>query len=846
MMNAFRYRFKIFKTQKRAFYALVLFIGIFILSLFAPIIANDKPLFVWYKGNAYFPILTDYTDEFFGGSLPTYADYKDAYTIEQINKDGFMIMPPIPFSYDTINYDLQEPSPSKPTMQNWIGTDDQGRDVLARLLYGIRISILFGLILTVVSSIIGIFVGAIQGYFGGKTDLFLQRFLEIWGSLPQMFILIIVSSILLPGFWTLLIVLLLFSWTGLVGVVRAEFLRGRNFEYVKAAHALGVSDSRIILRHILPNALVASVTYIPFILSSGIVALTALDFLGFGMPAGSPSMGELVRQGKENINAPWLGLSAFISMAVLLICLVFIGEGVRYAFDPRRKSLVKSHHKAFTDLPESKSLLSVRHLSVSLGYKKIVENVSFNIQKGQTVALVGTSGSGKSLTALSILGLVPDASLRGSIQLDGQELIGAPLSVLQQIRGRKIALIFQEPMTALNPLHKVKKQISEVMKIHFKKASQERIFELMDLVGLNQDKNRILSSYPHQLSGGQRQRVLIAMALAGEPELLIADEPTTALDVSLQKQVLDLLKELQKKLGLSILFISHDIAVVSYMTKHIYCMEHGHISAFIPKRKESIGTHKKIYSPEPVLRVKDLSVSYGDFVALKPLSFKLYPARTLAIVGMSGSGKTSLAMGLLRLTKASGKAYLQGKEILSLPAQKFNQIRSQIQIVFQDPFSSLNPRMTVSQIVAEGLNVHAPQLSQEEKQKRVRETLAQVDLKSNLMNRYPHQLSGGQRQRVAIARALILNPKVLILDEPTSALDARNRQAVLSLLNRIRQKTKVAYLLITHDMNVVRQIADDVLVLKEGSCVEINDVRKIFAHPKDDYTKKLLEASLID
>ncbi|MBP5534703.1 MAG: ABC transporter ATP-binding protein [Alphaproteobacteria bacterium] len=491
-------------------------------------------------------------------------------------------------------------------------------------------------------------------------------------------------------------------------------------------------------------------------------------------------------------------------------------------------------------------LLSVRHLSVSLGKRKIVENVSFDIQKGETVALVGASGSGKSLTALSILGLVPDASLRGSIQLDGQELIGAPSNVMRQIRGRKIALIFQEPMTALNPLHKMKKQIAEVMKIHFKKASEKRIFELMDLVGLTDDKERILNSYPHQLSGGQRQRVLIAMALAGDPELLIADEPTTALDVSLQKQVLDLLKDLQKKLGLSILFISHDTAVVSYMTDHIYRMEHGRIMPFILKKNNALLAHKKIYSEKPLLQVKNLSVRYGNLIALKPLNFKLFPARTLAIVGMSGSGKTSLAMGLLRLTKATGKAYLQGKEILSLSSKKFNQLRSQIQIVFQDPFSSLNPRMTVSQIVAEGLNVHAPQLKFKEKQKLVRDALAQVDLKSNLLNRYPHQLSGGQRQRVAIARALILKPKVLILDEPTSALDEKNRQAVLSLLNRIRQKTKVAYLLITHDMNVVRQMADDVLVLKEGSCVEVSDMRKIFADPKDDYTKKLLEASLIN
>ena len=257
-------------------------------------------------------------------------------------------------------------------------------------------------------------------------------------------------------------------------------------------------------------------------------------------------------------------------------------------------------------------------------------------------------------------------------------------------------------------------------------------------------------------------------------------------------------------------------------------------------------THKKIYSVTPVLQAKNLSVRYGNLVALKPLNFALYPSSTLAVVGMSGSGKTSLAMGLLRLIPASGNAYLQGKEILSLSAKEFNRVRSQIQIVFQDPFSSLNPRMTVSQIIAEGLNVHFPKLSKEEKQKRVREALIQVDLNAGMLNRYPHQLSGGQRQRVAIARALILKPKILILDEPTSALDARNRELVLSLLNRIRQKTGVAYLLITHDMNVVRQMADEVLVLKEGTCVEINDARKIFASPEDDYTKNLLKASLID
>lgn len=330
-------KWHIFRQNRRAFISLMLFGVLFFLSMIAPLIANDKPLFVWYKGKVYFPVLTDYTDAFFGGTLPTYADYKDPYTIQEINKNGFMIMPVIKFSYDTINYDLQTPAPSKPSYQNILGTDDQARDVFSRLLYGLRISFLFGILLTLISSVIGILAGAVQGYFGGKTDLFFQRFLEVWGSMPQLFILIIVSSLLKPGFWTLLCILCLFNWTSLVGVVRAEFLRSRNLDYVKAAKVLGVGHFRIIYRHILPNALVSAITYIPFILSGSIVALTALDFLGFGLPPGEPSLGDLIRQGKENLSAPWLGLTAFVVLSLLLSCLIFIGEGVRDAFDPKKE-----------------------------------------------------------------------------------------------------------------------------------------------------------------------------------------------------------------------------------------------------------------------------------------------------------------------------------------------------------------------------------------------------------------------------------------------------------------------------------------------------------------------------
>lgn len=306
------------------------------LSLLAELIANDHPLLLKYKGEFYFPLMKTYTEQTFGGDFPTPADYRDPYIAENINRHGYMIFPIFPFSFNTIDYDLDTPTPSRPTRRHWLGTDDEGRDILARILYGLRISVIFAFLLTSASSLIGIFAGAVQGYFGGKTDLIFQRLIEVWESLPQLFILIIVASMFVPGFWSLLLIMLLFTWISLTGVVRAEFLRTRNFEFVKAAKALGVSDLRIMFRHILPNAVVATITFIPFILSEAIVALTALDFLGLGLPADYPSLGDLVRQGKDNLQAPWIGISIFIILSGLLTLLIFIGEGVRDAFDARK------------------------------------------------------------------------------------------------------------------------------------------------------------------------------------------------------------------------------------------------------------------------------------------------------------------------------------------------------------------------------------------------------------------------------------------------------------------------------------------------------------------------------
>jgi microcin C transport system permease protein len=353
-------RWQNFATNRRGYWSLWIFLVLFFITLFAELIANDKPLYVSYDGKSYFPVVFTYPETAFGGDFETAADYRDPFLQKLIaDKHGSIVWPPIRYSYDTHNLDLPTPAPSKPTWMlteaecksvverkglrscsdleyNWLGTDDQGRDVLARLIYGFRVSVLFGLVLTIVSSIIGVAAGAAQGYFGGWIDLLFQRFIEIWTSVPELYLLLIISSVLVPGFFILLGILLLFSWVRLVGLVRAEFLRGRNFEYIQAARALGVSNAVIIFRHLLPNAMVATLTFLPFIMSGSVMTLTALDFLGFGLPPGSPSLGELLSQGKANVQAPWLGLAGFFTVALMLSLLIFIGEAVRDAFDPRK------------------------------------------------------------------------------------------------------------------------------------------------------------------------------------------------------------------------------------------------------------------------------------------------------------------------------------------------------------------------------------------------------------------------------------------------------------------------------------------------------------------------------
>jgi len=521
------------------------------------------------------------------------------------------------------------------------------------------------------------------------------------------------------------------------------------------------------------------------------------------------------------------------------------------------------------------NLVSINNLTVT--FKKnvnVVDSVNIDIPKGKTVAIVGESGSGKTLTALSILKLLPNSAKleKGEILFNQKNILESSSKEIENIRGNKISTIFQEPMTSLNPLHTINKQIEEIILTHQNISNTEakkKTIELLNEVGLENISKRP-KIYSYELSGGQRQRVMIAMSIANNPDLLIADEPTTALDVTVQIQILELLKNLQNKLSMSILFISHNLAVVKKMADKIYVMKSGKIVEYGDKNqiflnpkneytKELISsqnqTRQSLYkNSNNIIEVQNLKVWYPikkgflrktvDHVkAINDLSFTLKEKETLGIVGESGSGKTSLVLAILKLINSEGKIIINGIDTSSVKNKSLLEIRKNIQIVFQDPFSSLSPRMTVEEIINEGLQIHYPKLSIIEKKNKVKEILYEVGLEfEENYNRYPHEFSGGQRQRIAIARALILNPKILILDEPTSALDISIQNQIIELLNNLQEKFSLSYIFISHDMKVIRSVSDKVIVLQNGKLIENNTANEIFINPKNQYTKNLIQS----
>jgi microcin C transport system ATP-binding protein len=531
--------------------------------------------------------------------------------------------------------------------------------------------------------------------------------------------------------------------------------------------------------------------------------------------------------------------------------------------------------------PPKETLVSVENLSVDFrgGAGNIVHavrNVSFDIGKAETVALVGESGSGKTVTALSILRLLPYPAAShpsGVIRFKGEDLMTLPLDGLRHVRGNQISMIFQEPMTSLNPLHTIEQQIGEVLKIHrglSNSAAQKRVLDLLDKVGIEDPKGR-LDSYPHQLSGGQRQRVMIAMALANEPDLLIADEPTTALDVTIQAQILDLLLKLKSEFNMAMLLITHDLGIVRKMADRVCVMTNGEIvergatrdifaSPQHPYTKHLLASEPKGTPPtaDPeaptILEAKDLRVWFpikrgfmrhtvGHIKAVDGIDLAVKEGQTLGVVGESGSGKTTLGLALLRLVSSDGPIIYLGDRIDGYDSKKMRPLRRDMQIVFQDPYGSLSPRLSIAQIIEEGLLIQKPDMDRAERRARVSKALKEVGLDPAAQDRYPHEFSGGQRQRIAIARALVLEPKFLILDEPTSALDVSVQAQIVDLLRDLQKRYKLAYLFISHDLKVVRALANDIIVLRHGKVVEQGPARIVFAEPKTDYTKALLAAA---
>ena len=528
----------------------------------------------------------------------------------------------------------------------------------------------------------------------------------------------------------------------------------------------------------------------------------------------------------------------------------------------------------------SDPLLAVRDLGVTFdlpgGKVEAVRGVSFEMQKGETLALVGESGSGKSVTALSILQLLPypvASHPAGSIRFKGGELVGAGERALRNVRGNQISMIFQEPMTSLNPLHTVEKQISEALVLHKRltaSAARARVLELLELVGIANAGQR-LTAFPHELSGGQRQRVMIAMALANEPDLLIADEPTTALDVTIQAQILTLLKDLQKRFGMAVLFITHDLGVVRKVSDRLCVMQKGEIVEAGPTRQIFTAPQhpytKRLLEAEPkgektpaaagapvVVEAANVKVWFpikkgvlrrtvGHVRAVDGISLTIREGQTVGVVGESGSGKTTLGMALIRLQGSEGQIAFEGRDIQGLSSKTLRPLRREMQVVFQDPYGSLSPRMSIGQIIEEGLKVHGIGGGEDERDRLVVQALEEVDLDPATRHRYPHEFSGGQRQRIAIARAMVLKPRFVVLDEPTSALDRSVQAQIVDLLRDLQRRHKLAYMFISHDLRVVRSLSDYVIVMRDGVVVEQGSTEQIFQAPQEIYTKALMTAA---
>ena len=790
-----------------------------------------------------------------------------------------------------------------PSWSHLFGTDDLGRDVFSRVVLAASVSLRVAVIAVAISLTVGVILGMVAGFAGGVLDTALMRIVDVVFSFPVLLLALAIVAVLGPGVTSAMIAIGVVYIPIFARVARADTLRVRQTQYVQSARTMGVGTSRILFSHVLPNISGPVIVQTSISLAFAILSEAALSFLGLGVQPPDPSWGRMLFDAQGFITTAWW-MGVFPGLAILFTVFAFnlIGDGVRDVLDPRQRTLLRNRgyeRKSVTVATATPkparavaedSVLDVEGLIVGVGPREIVHGIGFTVARGETLGIVGESGSGKSLSVLSATGLfdAPSADVRGSARLGDTEIVGATPSTLRALHGTKVGFVFQDPSSSLNPLLTIEQQLTEGPRRHLglnRAEAHDRALQLLRDVNLPDPESR-LRAYPHQLSGGQRQRVMIAIALACDPELLIADEATTALDVTTQAQIIDLVADLQRKRGMAVVWISHDLGVIGRIADRVIVMREGRIvesrdvtalfddpqDAYSRKLLDSRPLLSKVTdrdtgveptrdtAEKPVLQVSGLGVEYvvrgptgrSTVHAIDGVDLQVTRGRTLGIVGESGSGKSTVA-GVVTGLITSGQATtvtgsvtvsVDGREVEAVGVRGSDEalLRRRVAMVFQDPTASLDPRMTVAASIAEPLRAHGLTSGRDEIRSRAEQLLADVSLDSSFLGRYPHEMSGGQRQRVCIARALASEPEILILDESTASLDVSVQAGVLDLLSGLQQEKDLTFLFIAHDLAVVEQISDTVAVMQNGKVVETGPASRILHNPETDYTRSLLAA----
>lgn len=827
---------------------------------------------------------------------------------------------PLIAPYDPLSMDIAGKL-APPSAAHWLGQDEFGRDVLSRLLYGAQISLSVAIATGLLAALVGIAAGMIGGYFGGIAEILTVRVAEFMLSFPPILLALLVIAFTGPGTVTLITTLAVFYAPEFARIAYGEVRSVKEKEYVAAMRALGAGPFRIIRGTILPNIAAPLFVQFSLVVASAIVVESGLSFLGLGIVPPTPSWGLMIRGARGYLELNPVGLVwPCLALVITIFIVNSLCDAVRDVFDPRTTKL-----KGLSDEKRSRAIstpvktvdlsdnvqLSVQGLKTEFatptGASIAVNGVSFDLRRGETLAIVGESGSGKSVTSLSIMGLLPERVARitdGALQFVGKsgeiyDLSRVTDEQARSLRGGDIAMIFQEPMTSLNPVYKIGDQIAEAVLAHrncSRADARKNALDMLRKVRIS-DPERRMAQYPYELSGGMRQRVMIAMALSSKPKLLIADEPTTALDVTIQAQILDLIKDLQNEEDMSILFITHDMGVVAEIADRTIVMYKGEavetgetaeifarpqhpytraLLSAVPKLGSMNGKDRPMRFPvvdratgttdipvevpptvkheeKPILEVKGLTTRFnirsgvlsrikGRVHAVENVSFSLQPGETLSLVGESGCGKSTTGRSILRLVEpVAGMVIVDGENVTEMDSSTLREHRQRMQMIFQDPFGSLNPRQTVGSAIADPLVINK-NVSRKDAKDRVANLLRRVGLQPEMASRFPHEFSGGQRQRICIARALALEPRVIIADEAVSALDVSVKAQVVNLMLDLQAQMGLSYLFISHDMAVVERVSHRVAVMYLGEIVEIGPRQAIFQNPQHPYTKRLLSA----